>query len=303
MVENITMGVDDTLEMDYIVKQISDDTIEVTSDHSTNSYSINYLNKQVGVFDPMETGTYKLDINGQTIEIEVTDIPDSEADSKLLHRWHLSEDSAPFVDQIGGADSTNVVGTTQVTGDWIDGAARDADGTDDYIETTNLGSFGSNMDTDFALAFSIQTTDNSLASFGGTINGVNATFMFASIGSISDANAGELAFSLNDSNDNEERVYVDGTRYDDGNPYRVVINKTSNSASDIEFWTNQSQQTTSVDRSEGFSSPTDFTAPFLLFARSFGGADTCADTILDDFCIFGDSLTQTEIQSYTNPWS
>lgn len=77
MVENITMNVDNTLEMDYIVQQISDDAVEVKSEPTNNSYSINYLNRKVSVFNPMETGTYKLDINGQTIEIEVIDIPNS----------------------------------------------------------------------------------------------------------------------------------------------------------------------------------------------------------------------------------
>jgi hypothetical protein len=129
MVENITMNVDDTLEMDYIVQQISDDTIEVTSDQSTNSYSINYLNKQVGVFDPMETGTYKLEINGQTIEIEVTDIPDS-----VVSRWRFEDDSETST----AIDSEGTVGGT-INGANYDSDSKEGnsslhfDGVDEYV--------------------------------------------------------------------------------------------------------------------------------------------------------------------------
>jgi hypothetical protein len=83
MVEKISMNVDETLELEYLVEQISDDTISITDEPTSGSSSVDYIATQKGVFNPSETGTHKLDINGQTVEIDVTDIPDS----GLLHNY------------------------------------------------------------------------------------------------------------------------------------------------------------------------------------------------------------------------
>jgi hypothetical protein len=80
------MHVKDTLELDYLIEQINDDTIDITSEPTSNSSSINYINRRTGIFDPSETGTHKLDINGQTIEIEVVKIPESG-----VLRWKFEE--------------------------------------------------------------------------------------------------------------------------------------------------------------------------------------------------------------------
>jgi hypothetical protein len=77
MVEQITMNVDETLELDYLVEDISNDTINVKDEPSNFSTEIGYIRKEIGVFDPPGAGTYQLEINGQTIEIKVTNIPDS----------------------------------------------------------------------------------------------------------------------------------------------------------------------------------------------------------------------------------
>lgn len=227
-------------------------------------------------------------------------IPESEANQKLVHRWYLSEDSAPFVDQIGNADSTSVTGTTQVTGDYVDGAARDGDGTDDVIETTTWGSFGSNMDTDFAIAFSFKATATSGA-FIGIQNPNDNTTVYADIGDL--ASGGEITFFIRDSNGNNISISTDNT-YNDDIPHRVVLNKTGNTGSDLEIWIDGNQVATTVDSDQSFSSPTDFEVGVPIFSYDDSGTITrYFDGIQDDVCIFDNSLTQTEIESYTNPWS
>jgi hypothetical protein len=78
MVEKFTMNIDDILEFDYQVEEISDNVITVNKD--AGGISESYYSTDTYVFDPQSIGTYELDINGQIIEIEVTDIPDSEVD-------------------------------------------------------------------------------------------------------------------------------------------------------------------------------------------------------------------------------
>lgn len=78
MVKNISMNVDETLELDYLVEEITDDVVKVSSEPTSGASSIDYIATQTSVFNPSEAGTYKLNINGQTIEIDVVDIPDSE---------------------------------------------------------------------------------------------------------------------------------------------------------------------------------------------------------------------------------
>lgn len=94
------MYVDETLELDYLIEEVSRDTITVNKD--PNGSSINYISRETGIFDPQGTGTYEIDINGQVIEIEVTDIPDS----GLLHEYDARELSSAgtFTDQQGNKD-------------------------------------------------------------------------------------------------------------------------------------------------------------------------------------------------------
>jgi hypothetical protein len=223
-------------------------------------------------------------------------IPNSEADQKLVHRWYLSEDSGPFVDEIGSADGSNN-GTVQVTGDWVDGAARDGDGASDYIETTTWGSFGSNMDTDWAIAFSIQTSDSGFASILGT----DANYLRVDIAGV-DGGSGELTWFMRDGSGNDLHVGTDN-RYDDGNPHRVVFNKTGNTASDLEIWVDGTNVSQTVYRDNSWGDVSDFSNAMPFLCRYNSGFQDFVDATLDDPCVFDKSLTKSEIESYQSPWS
>lgn len=229
-------------------------------------------------------------------------VPDSEADDKLKHRWYLSNDSPPFTDQVGSADSTSVTGTTQVTGDYVNGAARSANGNGDLIKTTTWGNFGSNMNTDFAIAFSISP-------FGeGTILGVeNSNGEMTLTVRTDDAFGGALG-TLTCAMRGDRRTgnssVESSTDLTSGGPYRVVFNKRTNNESSWEIWINQSDDTGSVNRT-GFDEQyvVDFNEKVSFFGyNNAGNAVGDLDAVLDDFCVFTDSLTQSEIQSYNNPW-
>jgi hypothetical protein len=119
MVENISMNINDTLELDYLVEQIDDSTIDITDEPSKNSYSLDYGRKQFGIFDPTDTGTYKLDINGQTIEIEVTDIPDSG-----IFRYDFEDDSDSSTAIDAFADDSHTAYDGSISGATYSSTAR-----------------------------------------------------------------------------------------------------------------------------------------------------------------------------------
>lgn len=73
--KKISMDIDDVLELDYLVEEITNSSSVSVS--SGNSADVSYMSRNTGVLNPSRTGTYELEINGQIIEVNVADIPDS----------------------------------------------------------------------------------------------------------------------------------------------------------------------------------------------------------------------------------
>lgn len=222
-----------------------------------------------------------------------------ESTSKIIHRWVLADVAeSTITDREGGADGTNN-GIVEASGNWVDDIAGDGDGSS-HIDTTTLGSFGSNMTGSFAIAFSIQTTDTAIffGNRGGNAMQIKAGSPF---GNFTDA---AIGFLISDDNGNIEQVYNTDTNVTDGGQYRVVAQKTgSNGAADMEIYVNQSAESMSTERSNGYSTASDFSYNVGLFGRNNNGSyDNEMNGILDDVCVYDDSLTTTEIQSYTNPF-
>jgi len=224
-------------------------------------------------------------------------ILDSEANQKLVHRWPLSEDSDPFVDQIGSSDGTNN-GKTQVTGNkYVDGAARQGDGTGDYID---VGQSAPSLDARFAVAV---TLDNFTSSSRGTMVGVLNTGDNQRLDlAVSFSSTGDVAFDATGADADTVRVLTGGGVVDDGNRHRIVYNKTGPTASEFEIWIDGTEQGTSIDVDQGGGVNTfnGWDTATHLFNRG-GLNDFHLPAIQDDVCFFGDSLTQSEIQSYELP--
>jgi hypothetical protein len=141
MVEKIQMDVNETLELDYLVEQISDNAVEIDDEPSSGSLSLTYISKNISVINPTEPGIYKLDIKGQTIEIEVTDIPDS---GNLQANWDVQQQPEsggqtidPLVDQSGNGNDATAVGAPTLNAGGFNGYdAASLDGTDDRWEVS-----------------------------------------------------------------------------------------------------------------------------------------------------------------------
>lgn len=243
-------------------------------------------------------------VAGRAVAPTVDAIPDSEADQKLSHRWLLSEDSTPFADSEGSADSSQVTGTTQVTGDYADGAAREGDGSNDAI-LFPIDPFGSLLDTDFAVALTIDgLTSSSLRAIGVSSTGSSGNMEFSVF--FNRNNAGDVGLNLSDADNNNLLITTSsGGHVDDGGPHRIVLNKLSNSGSGaIDIYIDQTEIPTSVDLDQGFSNVEDFTHGWAVLARNNSGSpDLNMSAINDDVCLFDDSLTSSEATSYDNPWN
>jgi hypothetical protein len=236
--------------------------------------------------------------------VQATAIPDSAFSNTLAH-WPVQGRSNTTIEDIVGSNDGSANGSTNISGNYIADYAEDADGTDDTVDFGTLGSYGSNMDTDIGVAFTIEdfTTSGRKAPIGVADTGSNGnTGMNVFFGNLSD---GDVCLNLSDSNDNNLRIVTSsGGLVDDGNKHRVVMEKTANSGSDaIDIWVDNSQQSTTVDVDQGFSSPDDYTDDWQWFADSLNDGNVAA--IIDNCILLDGGVTSSEVDEDYNdqPWT
>lgn len=229
----------------------------------------------------------------------------SEADSKLVHRW-LADDvgSGTLEDEIGSADGT-VNGVASVSGDWVGGSAGDGDGSSAYVDVGTLGSWGSNLSGTWAIALSISTTDDT-----GSMLGRGGSEMDFRV-STDDSFVGTAGFPqvvIRDQDSGGDYLSFEADiDVSDGSEYRLVINKTGSgsAASNFDWWVNQTEQPTTANSDAWDGATSDFAESLFLWATNSdaaGGVVAPHNAVIDDICFFDSALTNSEIQSYTNPW-
>jgi len=231
-------------------------------------------------------------------------IPDSEANQKLIHRYYLSDvENGTVTDAVGSADGDNV--DNKVSS--VDGAYTDESAgygrTGEVIEFTGLGGLGSLQDDPHAIAFTAENIGTASHGVFGVQEGEQALRLHFNL-----FGNGTVGYILRDNNGDNLDIYSETGVFDNNNKHRVVINLkdvgTSGSGEGFEFYNNQSKLTGNVDRNQGASNVSDYTDPIAMFAtyRNNGSIQNDGDLIIDDFCIFNDSLTESEIKSYNNPF-
>lgn len=69
------MSLNDTLELDTIIEESSraSDLVTITDGTEGQDFNSNGIRTDTYIFDPINSGTYNIDINGQTLTVEVTD--------------------------------------------------------------------------------------------------------------------------------------------------------------------------------------------------------------------------------------
>jgi hypothetical protein len=226
-------------------------------------------------------------------------IPDS-----AIHRWILDTvGDGTAEDSIGSADGS-VTGVSSVSSaDYQDGAAGEGDGSDDNIQTSTLGSFGSDMDTDFAIAFSIDNYGGAASAFGIRLTGASGN-MGCNV-ELSQANSGDIQLDLADTDGDTFRERTSNGGYiDDNNLHRVLLNKTGNTVGDIQVFIadagdgSYSAVSMTNEFQQGFDTVEDFTDDFTLFATMDDGSiNRFVPAVFDDIILYDNSLSSAERDS------
>lgn len=192
-------------------------------------------------------------------------------------------------------DATETHDDTQIDSDQLklaEAHALDFDGTDDYVETTTLGDFGSSMDTDFTVSIWTNSTDtsDSVSYLSTHVSGETAFHFRRNWG-----DGDEFELYLRDEGGDRLELKTDGPYGADGEWHNIVVRKTGNSSTDLSLWMDGEEITnTYFNKNENFSNPADFTNELLIGARG-GDYDRHIDAQLDDVRIYDKALSSSEI--------
>lgn len=232
------------------------------------------------------------------------DIPDS-----VIHRWPIDEGSGTTViDTVGNADGT-INGPTWVTDTYLGGAALDADGTDDFVETTTLGDWASaHLSTSAGLAFTFETTSSG-GMFIGTERSDGDNRIRVANGEFG-VGSGNVNFYIQDDTGTEAAIATDIGGLNDGGRYRIYWVKDGTNVTDWQIWvgdgTGVSQVATQTPRTGTADTWQKFADPITFFAmNSSGNKQNFQSGVMDSVLVFDAAPTQSVIeQDYNNqPWS
>jgi hypothetical protein len=288
MVEKISMNVNETLELDYLVEKVNDDKIEITEEPSSDSISLDYIATRKGILNPLETGTYKLNIDGQTVEIEVTDIPDSVVAQSDLVAWFPMENGA----QDETAGDTSYGDSTDYSGS-VNGATKQSSGgvTDILTQSTDSGVFsfdGAGDDIDLG---AIYKSDPITTSAWVNIQTDSPGYIFSL------SNRYDLAYDQFLNNGTYEFRSYDGSsaiRLDSGvsTTSSYVHLAVTSDGSTITFYANGSEVASYT------GSPAFPIGSWRVGEQSNGGNNISA--LIDDVRIYNAALTSTQINDAYN---
>ena len=227
--------------------------------------------------------------------------------------WPVDEGVGDDVeDREGGQDGTRI-GPEWVCGRWVGGWALEADEESDSVETTNWGDAGFDLNDEFAIAYTIDSDDDSdnatvmaaRESAAGSAEGFNVTFSHDWAGLSRGA-----GFQICDGS-NDAVVTTDNGEAVEDPPHRFVINKRNTSDDDNphdpaewQIYRDGVELDTSIPIDDGL----DAELPDLVTETRFfdwEGVDRGLEGVLDDVIVFSRPLTESEIQSdFTRqPWA
>jgi hypothetical protein len=217
--QTIRMNIDETLEFDYLVERISRESIKIMSEPNDTSSSINHIKKEFGVFDPPNTGIYKLNVNNQVIKIEVVDIFDS---AVSRYKFDNNSDTTTAVDSKG--DNNAIInGATYTTNSYQGDNALYFDGDNDYVRSpfvsTVTSSFSWSLWANIAnvndIGLLIDNRDSNYEGVFLEIKNGDIRFIVDGGGEITTSinpNVWTLLVCVYDYENSELRLYMDGVR-------------------------------------------------------------------------------------------
>ena len=237
----------------------------------------------------------------RNVSVGITAIPDSTVHQYLVNDFTTSN----WPDSVGPSDIDTIVGLTGDSTAFDDTGGVVGDGTDDFGQSDPMGSWGSEMETNFAISVPFETTDDGSVMMGLT-EGTNGPGIQVVMGDLFDSyETGVVGIRLQDSSGNNTRVYTTSS-FNDGNPHHAIINKRGSSASEVDIYVDDmstvQDDASSVD--DATDDYTDFTLDMTYFARNNeGDIDNHYDGVLGDVRWFTESLDESERQSVNDDLS
>lgn len=130
------MTTDDTLELDTIIEE-SSNTNSITKITQGGNHNLNVINTQTEIFDPIDTGVYKLDVNGQKLSIKVTE--DSEIPNSIIENFDeiMYENQSRSLSDIYGGDTEQFNRSKTVSQDGSYALSGTGVNQDKYISDTD----------------------------------------------------------------------------------------------------------------------------------------------------------------------
>jgi hypothetical protein len=196
-------------------------------------------------------------------------------------------------DAIGSADGT-ITGATWADGSWIGDYGLEGDGSS-HVETSTLGSFGSSMDTDFAVAMTIKMHDqNAILGYEKS----SSTRLEFRTDTASDLTGDGFGVLVRDGT-NDDGEIQSSSDITDGTPHRCLFNKKTNTVSNWELWIDGNQDNATIHRNAWIGADMeDFADPLPLLASFHTGSlDGRLNVVVDDIIIFDDPLLTSQIQN------
>ena len=220
------------------------------------------------------------------------------------NQWKMSAGSgSTLTDSAGSADATLNGPSWTSSADYVDGWAIDGDGVDDYCQAPGMNDFGSEMDSNFSWAVTIQTTEESEDQRICTTLGSDGTRLDLQINP-QGFDHGGVRFKLDDTDANTIGIDIDGN-VNDGNLHRIVGTKGGNAGDDFNIYVDNSLGSVNNTNNEGFNNTTDFDRDFTFMARNDGSINTEFPALMDNFIIWPVELTAEQVTiDYNNqPWT
>jgi len=245
------------------------------------------------------TDVQEITVDGDTV---FTSSIASEADSKLFRRWRVEQSGSTLVESVTGDDGTLNGNVSKTSGNFVQGFGLDSPGgSSDFVELSKLGgNFGDFLLSPHAVAFTFKTTSGD-ASFMGQNYAQGGNYVTWNMGShlgTLGRSSGQLAFDLQGPTDG---VAQTNNEFNDGNFHRVVYNMTGTRMDDLEIYVDQAKESINIQASDGEQADLEVNM-YLMASNNNAGVRGPFDVVMDDICIFDDSLTESEIQSYQNPF-
>ena len=204
------------------------------------------------------------DTDSVTVEIE-----DAIPDSAIAHYPILERSNSTIEDVLGDLDGS-AQGTTNVSGNWEEGWAEDGDGGSDHILFNEWDAVFNNLRNGGGVYFTL-VADNDDGSPLNSQNSGGGLFWGRTSGGFG-SDAGQLLFFIQDGDGNDNRIYTDSSRFDDGGPWRICLTWSGSDATDMQIWVNGSEEDVTISNNAGWTADVSLNQPVTGLARNDAGS-------------------------------